>query len=214
MVNIVLDQDEIDECITFSKKCAKAQQEIEFGQEDTKPRSCKEIARDNLIGKIAEVAFAKFMKDKYNIEIQLDFEYYPRGVWDDQDAVINGWRIDVKGTRQGGKWLLIEWNKLRFRKKQRLLSHFYVMSSVGWDRNNDLPTGFVDLVGYATLGQLKKGFENTFIIKKGDKLPGTNTILQADNYGRKFSDLAKDWNKMIYCIKDKEVAETSSYDGI
>jgi hypothetical protein len=44
----------------------------------------------------------------------LDFNIYPRGVWDEADAIINGWRIDIKATRPGAKWMLIElglWQK-------------------------------------------------------------------------------------------------------
>lgn len=107
---IILSADELEQCIEFSKKSAPNQQAIEFGQHSTTARSSSEIARDNLIGKIAEVAFAKMLKENYGLTVPLDFNYYPRGQWDNQDAVINGWRIDVKGTRKGGQWLLIEWN--------------------------------------------------------------------------------------------------------
>lgn len=65
--NIRLSQEELDRCIEFAKKSAPNQQAIEFGQRTTKPRGTNEIARDNLIGKIAEVAFSKMMKENYNI---------------------------------------------------------------------------------------------------------------------------------------------------
>lgn len=213
-MNFEISQEDLKKCKEFSIISSNTQQEIEFGQADTVPRSQQEISRDNLIGKIAEVAFAKMMIKKYEITIDLDFEYYPRGVWDDQDDVYNGWRIDVKGTRQGGQWLLVEWSKLIFRKKQHLLSHFYVMASVGWDRKNDIPTGMVELVGYASLGQLKEGYEKTITLRKDEILPGTKTKLQADNFGRRFVDLEKDWDKMIRYIKNSKVADTSSYDGV
>lgn len=97
--HIILTQQELMRCVEFSKRSAPNQQAIEFGQHTTKARSENEIARDNLIGKIAEVAFSKMMKENYGIDVPLDFNYYPRGQWDNQDAEINGWRIDVKGTR-------------------------------------------------------------------------------------------------------------------
>lgn len=74
------------------------QQQIEFGQSDAAPRRIKEIGRDNLIGQIAEEAFSKMMKGKYNLDVPLDFEYYPGGKWYAQDAVVNGCKIDNKGT--------------------------------------------------------------------------------------------------------------------
>lgn len=211
---IKLPKSEIERCKEFSEKCATNQQEIEFGQKDTAPRKNKEISRDNLIGKLAEVAFAKMMEENYNLHIDLDFNYYPRGEWDNQDAVINGWRIDVKGTRQGGKWMLIEWSKLKFRKSQKLLSHFYVMSTVGWNRGKDTPTGTVELVGYATLGQLKADYEDTLVIRKGEKIPGTDTRLQADNFARNFKVLRKDWDLMVKYLQKDIVENTSNYDGV
>lgn len=144
-MRITLNEQEFANCVEFSKKCALNQQQIEFGQSDTKPRGTAEISRDNLIGKMAEVAFAKMLHECYGIEIELDFNYYPRGKWDDQDAEINGWRIDVKATRRGGRWMLIEWSKLDFRQKQDKLSHLYVMASVDWDRGYDLPHRDVEL---------------------------------------------------------------------
>ena len=120
---IWLTEEELGRCREFSLRCAEQQQQIEFGQSDTAPRGVAEIGRDNLIGKIAEVAFAKMLRERYGLAVELDFNYYPRGVWDDQDTVINGWQIDVKGTRQGGRWMLIEWSKLRFRQKEGKLSH-------------------------------------------------------------------------------------------
>ena len=88
--NIRLTPNELAECIEFSQTSAPNQQAVEFGQRSTKARSTHEIARDNLIGKIAEVAFSKMMKEKYGIAVPLDFNYYPRGQWDSRDAVING----------------------------------------------------------------------------------------------------------------------------
>ena len=60
--NILLSQDELERCMEFSQRSAPNQQAIEFGQRSTKARGTREIARDNLIGKIAEVAFSKMMR--------------------------------------------------------------------------------------------------------------------------------------------------------
>ena len=163
---IRLNDHEYEQCLAFAQTCALNQQRIEFGQSDTLPRATSEISRDNMIGKMAEVAFAKMLHKRYGIDIKLDFNYYPRGKWDDQDAVINGWLIDVKATRKGGKWMLIEWSKLKFRQKQNMLSHLYVMASVDWDRTQDLPHREVDLVGCASIIRLMPGAEKTEVLKK------------------------------------------------
>lgn len=200
MVNvfhIVLTDAEMDKCREFSRISAASQQAIEFGQHTTKARPEKEIARDNLIGKMAEVAFSKMMKENYGIDVPLDFNYYPRGQWDGQDTEINGWRIDVKGTRSGGRWMLIEWNKLDFRQRDNNLSHLFVMFTVDWDRSADQPTGEVSYQGAASLAKLKESVQTTVVLRKGDVIPGTQTHLQADNYGIRFGDLYKHLNHLV-----------------
>lgn len=210
--NIILSEPELERCREFSRNCALSQQAIEFGQHTTKPRSVNEIARDNLIGKIAETAFHKMMKENYNLDVPLDFNYYPRGQWDEQDAVINGWRIDVKGTRKGGRWMLIEWSKLVFRQKENKLSHVYLMFSVDWDRQTDQPTGKVSYKGAVSLSRLNDHTPTTQILRKGTKLPGTNAYLQADNYGIQFRDLYKHLDHLVdYLTKSPPPASLTDY---
>jgi len=194
---ITLTKEQLEKCNKFSYECAKNQQQIEFGQSDTIPRSIKEIGRDNMIGKIAEVAFSNMLNDRYGLIVPLDFEYYPRGKWDVQDAVINNWRIDVKCTRQGGRWMLIEWSKLNFRQKDNDLSHLFVMASVMWNREMDIPTGKVDLIGSASILRLKQGISTTHVLYKGDCIPNTHMKLQSDNFGIKFENLEHNWDKVI-----------------
>lgn len=127
----------------------------------------------------------------------LDFNYYPRGQWDNQDAEINEWRIDVKGTRSGGRWMLIEWNKLNFRQRDNNLFHLFVMFTVDWDRNSNQPIGRVSRRGAVSLAGLKDGVPTTVTLRKGSVLPGTKTHLQADNFGIQFKDLYKHLNHMV-----------------
>ena len=211
--DIRLTQEELELCIDFARRSAPTQQRIEFGSHDTMPRDPKEVARDNLIGKIAEVAFSKMMKANYGLDIPLDFEVYPRGQWDKQDAIIHGWRIDVKGTRKGGRWMLVEWNKLNFRQREDRLSHVYAMFSVGWDRDVDQPTGSASYEGAASLSKLRANSKTTRIIRKGEPIPGTKAILQADNYGIHFRDLYKHLNHLVdYLLKnDPPLSLTEKY---
>lgn len=208
---IVLSREDVDICREFSEKCAKNQQEIEFGQRDTARRSINEIARDNLIGKLAEVAFAKMLNQSCGIIIDLDFNYYPRGVWDGQDILVNKWRIDIKGTRPGSEWLLVEWSKLGFRKKENKLPHVFVMAETGWDRSSDEPTGDVKLIGYCYLGELNYGVSGTYVLRKNKILPGKNVRLQADNYGRPFRVLKRDWGNLMKSIMIENPPVISDY---
>lgn len=206
--NIILTNDEMDRCREFSRISATSQQAIEFGQNTTGARSENEIARDNLIGKIAEVAFSKIMKENHGIEVPLDFNYYPRGQWDSQDAQINGWKIDIKGTRSGVKWMLIEWNKLCFRQRDNNLSHLYIMFTVDWNRTTDQPTGKVCFKGVASLDKLMDGIPTTAVLRKGSLIPGTNTRLQADNFGLKFDDLNIHINYLVRSLLREPPADS------
>jgi len=192
-----LSPEEIKQCGEFSEKSAQNQQAIEFGQKTTVPRKTKEIARDNMIGKMAEVAVAKVLMERYKIHVDLDFNYYPRGQWDEQDLSVNGWSMDVKAVREFAKWLFVDWNKLVFRQRDGNLSHVYVACTVGWNRDEDEPKGWVRIEGFASLDKLRIGREKTEVFRKGDLIPGTNTILQADNFGIRFSDLAHDMDSVV-----------------
>lgn len=199
-------EQELEQCIDFARRSAPTQQDIEFGQHDVVPRSVDEVSRDTIIGKIAEVAFAKIMHENYGIDIELDFEVYPRGQYDAQDAVVNDWRIDVKGTRQGGHYLLVEWNKLDFRQQEKRLSHVYVMFSVGWDRERDLPNRYVKYAGAITLRALNNNNDwiDTKILRKGECIPGTNARLQADNYGIEFNELNKNLDGLVHTMQNRK----------
>lgn len=185
----ILSKEDLNHCIEFSKKSAPTQQDIEFGQHDVRARDVKEIARDNLIGKIAEAAFKKIIEENFPDvgEIPLDFSIYERGVYDNLDSDINGSFIDIKATREGGEWFLIEWNKLIFRAKEKQLPHYFVFFTVGWDRNMDQPTGRAVLEGIIPIEWLSKEHvdkeDRIFVLKKGERIPGKNVRLQADNYG-------------------------------
>lgn len=58
---IDLSKSEIDKFIEFSNKYAKNQEKVEFRQLNTTTRSERRIIRDNLIGKVAEVAVSSMI---------------------------------------------------------------------------------------------------------------------------------------------------------
>lgn len=188
-INYTLSEEELNLCIKFSEQSAPTQQDIEFGQKDIKARDVKEIVRDNLIGKIAEVAFKRIIEINYPDAgtIPLDFAVYERGKYDNQDAKINEALIDIKATREGGEWFLIEWSKLKFRASEKQLPHYFVFFTVGWDRRKDLPTGTATFEGIIPIEWLSKEHvlkePRIQVLKKGEKIPGKEVSLQADNYG-------------------------------
>ena len=204
-IEIRLSEDELQRCIDFANNSAPTQQDIEFGQDDTAPRDDAEISRDTLIGKIAEVAFSKLMSN-YGLNVALDWNIYDRGVYDDQDADINGWKIDVRGTRAGGQYMLIEHNKLNFRLNENKLSHIYAMFSVGWNRTSDMPTGIATYVGAATLRYMNDTFPRTIVLRRGDLLPGTRypVHMQADNFAIHFNDLDKRIEGLVNILQNRQ----------
>jgi len=70
-----------------------------------------EICRDDIQGKLGEVAVYKYIKrQKKSAEInsELDFTISERGKWDIADLVVNGKCISVKAIKEHSKFLLIE----------------------------------------------------------------------------------------------------------
>ena len=194
---ITLTPDEMQKCIEFSKKSAETQQDIEFGQKDTKPRPTKEIARDNLIGKMAEVAVLRMLREKYGIHYPVNYEIYPRGEWDDCDVKIGGWSIDIKSTRIG-KWLLFETNKLKMRQSQKINNlDALIMCKTPWNMDKDEPIGTVELIGLISMKKLLSSDPKVKHLKKGDFIPNTKSKLQAENLAVAFDDLEHNWDMMI-----------------
>lgn len=187
---------EIHKCVTFCLESAKSQQEIEFGNKKTKARSIMEIARDNFIGKLAEYAFCGFL-NKNGIAATPDYNIYPRGQWDDADFIVNGKRIDIKTTKTGGQWLMVEKSKLAFRQNENKLPDYFVFCIVGYDKEKRQFMKEVDISGYISLDDLK----DCQMLNRGEFIPNTKTKLQADNYIVHVSALDQDWDRWISKIK-------------
>lgn len=212
---VTLTPDEMKKCIDFSNDSAKSQQDIEFGQKDTKPRPPQEIARDNLIGKMAEVVVIRMLREEFNIHESVNFDIYPRGEWDDCDVRIYKWSVDIKSTRNGN-WLLFETSKLKMRQNQVInnLPDVVFMCRTPWNRDSDLPIGTVELIGAISLEKLLSKDPKVIHLKKGDFIPNTNARLQAENLAVKFDDLSHDWTKIIKYMVENNPPDPSSYKSL
>ncbi|MBP5474803.1 MAG: hypothetical protein J6X83_00860 [Methanomicrobium sp.] len=198
-------------CSLFAEESAKTQQEIEFGNKETTPRSVKEICRDNMIGKIAEAAVVTMAWQEYGIRIPVNYEVYPRGQYDDEDVNINGWSIDVKATRKG-KWLLLEKNKINFRFMENNLPDLIMMCRVDWDEDTDAPRSKdVKLVGCVGIRKLLSPTKKDVLhLRAGEYIPGTKSRLQADNYAINFVDLCDIRTAMEYIVNNKRPGKDSA----
>lgn len=216
-LRIRLGRKQIQACLEFSKKCAKSQQAIEFGQSDTAARAIDEITRDNVIGKLGEFAVQQFLAD-HNIHIKLDLDIYDRGQWDVCDISHNGWNFDIKCYKSRSHWLLIEWSKLQFRSDADQLPHFFVLTRLVDDRfiyDLDDATEFidVDLVGYIDVRQLRVGSYGVHTLPKGSFIPNTRTPLLAKSFGIKDCDLKSDWKTLIKTISTTSPFSLATYEA-
>lgn len=170
-------------CVLFSEESARSQQKIEFGNKATAKRINRDIREDTLCGKMAEVAFAKMLREDYKLHLPVNYEVYPRGEWDDEDIIVNGKTIDIKSTKYG-KFLLIENSKIDFRQKQGKTPDIIVMC------RTDVENRLVEIVGCISTKKLSDDRnQKVKRLKAGELIPGTNVKLQADNYCVRFNDL-------------------------
>ena len=80
----------------------------------TLKRNQNEIFINTFRGKLAEIAFYEFFKDRNNIIISKpDFKTYKKGKWDELDFTLNNYKINVKSSTHFSNLLLLEksdWN--------------------------------------------------------------------------------------------------------
>lgn len=182
-IEVVLSDYDMKLCGLFARFSARSQQRIEFGQKSTKEREFWEIARDNMIGKMGEVAVAQYLHKQFGLNVPVNFCIYPRGECDDIDIQIGEWGIDVKSTRYG-KRLFYERSKLEYRRKSKTIPDALMMCRVPWDSERDEPeSSTVKLIGCISLMNLINPNNPRVVLHEaGEWIPGTNTKLQADNY--------------------------------
>lgn len=193
-MHIELTDYQIKLCRLFAEESAKTQQKIEFGNKSTTPRALEEIAHDTYIGKVAEAAIVTLAWREFGYKIPVNYEIYPRGQYDDEDININGWSIDVKATTKG-KWLLVERNKIEFRKKENNLPDIIMLCKPIGNR--------VEMIGYTSTSKLIKD-EN--LLLEGECIPDTKCRLQADNYALAGSELRDITEALRYMISRRNVS--------
>ncbi|MFR1836421.1 MAG: hypothetical protein ACLSXM_09295 [Turicibacter sanguinis] len=70
-----------------------------------------EIFKDDISGKLGEVALEKYIRQElqdFNIDVGVDYTIMPRGEWDITDLIINGKKIQVKTIGKSSNYLMIE----------------------------------------------------------------------------------------------------------
>ena len=197
---ITLSDYEFTLCKLFSEESAKTQQAIEFGNREDAERSIREIARDNMIGKMAEAGVSRMLYLDFGKQFHVNYDIYPRGDCDDYDIVVNGWKLDIKSTRKG-HYLMFETRKMAFRASSGTMPDVIVMCRTPWDEEKDQPSGkTVDIVGCVSAYKLSR-IEN--VVRKGDCIPGTDCRTQAENYAMAFEQLSDFHNAVEFMLNNK-----------
>ena len=126
--------------------------------------------------------------------IELDFNIYPRGAWDDQDFVLNGKKVSIKSAKWFSNWLLLETKDLN----RGDTYDYYIFVTV----DKDLKSGTIK--GFASNNDILKD-PKTISLEKGDCIPNTSTKLDAANYARHSNDLKnsiEEWNNLITILNN------------
>jgi hypothetical protein len=208
---IKLSEEGLQKSYKFAAESSQSQRPAPFGQKDIIQRNNLAILHNTWLGKIAEIAFAQMIEKHYSLKVKLDFDVYPRGRWDSVDVQINNWNFDIKSSKKGSRWFLLEWNKIDFNHSTGTLPDIYVMTTVDWDRSKNIPNGNVDLIGMMYTKDIVSNNPKVHTLRRGDNIPGTSTPLYADNYGVAFHNLNNNWDEIIKHILSHNPPSLSGY---
>jgi hypothetical protein len=115
---VEIDAETVSACMEFSG--AVEQSNLDFENPDL-TRDRQDVVADTITGKLAEVAVQRFLR-QLGISLVLDFRLLPDGCIDAGDVymvagqgsfVHSSVRLDVKGTSDRGRWLLVERGKFQ-----------------------------------------------------------------------------------------------------
>ena len=181
---------EYEKCKEFAEKSSSSQREHRSG--GTMIRNNYQIFSDTLRGKMGEIATKNFLEQPpLNFkEIELDFEIYPRGVWDREDFKIYDKRFSIKTAKDFSKYLLLETKDL----ERGDTYDYYVLVLVNEKKRT------AQIVGYIPKNEMQTVSEKTLDLKKGESIPKTGVTLDADNHARHKDDLLNseyDWKSLV-----------------
>jgi len=180
-------------CQEFAKKCALTHRKQRSG--GSLVRSIKQTERDILQGKIGEEIARYFLETLGVKGIELDYEDYGSGVWDDADILIGKTTISVKSTKFYSRWFLKEKKDI----DRGDIYDYYILVTIDMRLINkgQLPFGMIR--GYLDKDTLLSDNHIVRHLNKGENIPNTNTHLDADNYAVHCNNLfnnESDWVKL------------------
>ena len=181
-----LSDEEYKACKKFADDSSNSQREYRSG--GTMQRSVGQIFYDTFRGKVGEIVVKHFLEQEpLKVKgIHLDFGVYHRGVWDTSDIELNGKRIAVKSSKHFARWLLLETKDI----KRGDSYDYYILVLI----NEDFKEGKIN--GFAYKKEIIEPNKETLFLQKGEFIPYTSMVLDADNHARHSDNLhnsEKDW---------------------
>ena len=169
---IAINDIEYEKCNRFAEKSSSSQREHRSG--GTMRRNKKEIFSDTLRGKMGEIAIKKFLgQHPFNFEeIELDFEIYPRGVWDREDFKISDKRFSIKTANPFSRYLLLETKDL----ERGDTYDYYVLVLVNEKKRTAQIAGYIpknemQIVSKKNIGLEKRRVHSRHICSPGCRQP-------------------------------------------
>ena len=220
MRRVVLSLDEYRECLFFALRMWYLGKKTTLDWRRAGKRDIGDYINDHVEGKLAEMAFAKMLKERYGIEASIDLEVRPGArVINETDiklVTVGGERrrprikIDVKSTTPESKYLLIDAREFMNRRYDA-----YVLVLVDLPRDHlvrfladrfEMPPDLRQVVApLSSIEAIIAGFayredveRRGKLYRAGERLPDPDNPkrklvqLKVDNYGLLISSLRKD----------------------
>lgn len=144
------------------------------------------------MGKTAEIAFEHL---SLALGIGVKAQMIASAEGDNGDFIINGKAIEIKTTKSTYNFFMLEPIDLCYHlQKNHLFPSVFILGLNEWNDEKNRPTRKVTLAGYIFNYEL---FEKGRLLRAGEKIPNTNTILNQDNFVIHISELKTNWNKMF-----------------
>ena len=128
MEKVKITKDDYEGCLKFILKLRYlwGGATIDFASSGVK-RDIGKYVHDHIGGKLAEIAVKKFLKQKYNLEVELGFEKYnspedfmlgdiEKIIFPDGKKVSPKLKVEIKGTKPSSRWWLISDNEFNSRE--------------------------------------------------------------------------------------------------
>ena len=186
MVFILSDSD-LKKCQVFCNEMVAYQKTQRMGGDLTRSEVVKKY--DIRRGKIAEFVVRDFFKTMGK-DCGIDLKVYGWGVWDDGDITIDDKTFSIKSAKHFSSWLLLEKDNRKWEKPP----NYFVFVLINIEETGGT------ICGFTTPSEV---FQDSRLQLKGNKLKGTNTVLDVTNYCIHKSDLNNNWNMFQLCGLDE-----------